>query len=197
MLRTLSYRALNLVHRQRARAAGAVVADSVLFIGRPRLSRAVDSTISIGSGCVFTSTSSATALGVNHEVILRTLLPGAVLAIGRDVGMSGGVICAAGRVEIGDGCLLGANVTIADTDFHELYSRKRRYAGFPAAQAEDAVTVGRNVFLGTGCIILKGVTIGDDCVVGAGAVVTRSIPAGSVCAGSPARVLSNWVEAAP
>lgn len=51
------------------------------------------------------------------------------------------------------------------------------------------VTIEDNVFLGTNCIILKGVTIGRDSIVGAGSVVTRSTPPRSVIAGNPAKVL--------
>ncbi|MFN3615058.1 MAG: sugar O-acetyltransferase [Rubrimonas sp.] len=50
------------------------------------------------------------------------------------------------------------------------------------------VTVGRNVWIGAGALILPGVTIGDDAVIGAGAVVTRDVPAGATAVGNPARV---------
>ena len=51
------------------------------------------------------------------------------------------------------------------------------------------ITIGDNVWLGGGAIVVGGVTIGDDTVVGAGSVVTRDLPAGVVAVGSPARVL--------
>ena len=51
------------------------------------------------------------------------------------------------------------------------------------------ITLGDNVWLGGGVIVLPGVTVGTDTVVGAGSVVTRDLPAGVVAVGSPARVV--------
>ena len=59
----------------------------------------------------------------------------------------------------------------------------------PALDVIAPITVGSNVFIGLGSIILPGVTIGDDVVIGAGSVVNKDIPARSVAAGVPARVL--------
>jgi maltose O-acetyltransferase len=49
------------------------------------------------------------------------------------------------------------------------------------------VTIGRNVWIGGGSIILPGVTIGDDATIGAGSVVTRNVAVGAPVVGSPAR----------
>lgn len=51
------------------------------------------------------------------------------------------------------------------------------------------ITIGNNVWIGGGAIVLPGVTIGDNSVVGAGSVVTKSIPACSVAAGNPCKVI--------
>ncbi|MGY1636693.1 DapH/DapD/GlmU-related protein [Geodermatophilus sp. SYSU D00742] len=50
-------------------------------------------------------------------------------------------------------------------------------------------TIGDDVWLGGGAIVLPGVTIGENTVVGAGAVVTRDLPADVVAVGNPARVV--------
>jgi maltose O-acetyltransferase len=88
-------------------------------------------------------------------------------------------------VRIGARALLGSEVTIYDSDFHDLNPDRRR-DGQPRM---GAVELGENVFIGDRVTILKGVTIGSDSVVGAGSVVTRSIPSGVIAAGNPARVL--------
>lgn len=57
-------------------------------------------------------------------------------------------------------------------------------------------TVGDNVLIGMGAILLNGARIGDDCIVGAGAVVTGKMdaPAGSMILGSPAKVVRPLTE---
>ena len=44
----------------------------------------------------------------------------------------------------------------------------------------------RNVWIGDGAIVCKGVTIGENSVIGA-AVVTKDIPANVIAAGNPAK----------
>ena len=58
----------------------------------------------------------------------------------------------------------------------------------------QAISVGDDVFVGYGTIIMPGTTIGSRVVVGAGSVVTRSIPDGSVVAGNPAKVIADYDE---
>ena len=54
------------------------------------------------------------------------------------------------------------------------------------------VTIGDEVFVGHGTIILPGVRIGSRVVVGAGSVVTKDIPDNSLAAGNPARVIGTY-----
>lgn len=65
---------------------------------------------------------------------------------------------------------------------------------FPDIDIIKPITVGNNVYIGYGAVILPGVTIGDNVVIGAYAVVTKDIPSGSVCVGIPARVIKNIGE---
>ncbi|MFV2054203.1 DapH/DapD/GlmU-related protein, partial [Aliiroseovarius sp. YM-037] len=63
----------------------------------------------------------------------------------------------------------------------------------PAKRAEGLeiahpVTIGANVWIGGGAIVLPGVSVGDGAIIGAGSVVTRNVPAGATVAGNPARV---------
>ena len=57
-------------------------------------------------------------------------------------------------------------------------------------------TIGDNVLIGMGAIILNGAKIGDNAVIGAGAVVKENadIPAGSLAVGVPAKVVRTLTE---
>jgi len=57
------------------------------------------------------------------------------------------------------------------------------------------ITIGNNVRLGGGIVVLPGVTISDNTVVGAGAVVARDQPAVVLAAGNPARIIRTLTEA--
>jgi len=174
---------------QLARIKGIKLGTNISFLGAPIVSIAPGSGISIGNYTVLCSKSEQTALGVNHPVVLRTLREGARLEIGQGVRMSGTTVCAARSVVIGDNTCLGANVTIADTDFHSLdHAVRSSDSDFDSAAVAN-IAIGADVFVGTGCYILKGVSIGEGAIIGAGSVVTGSIPAFAIAAGNPAKVL--------
>lgn len=168
-----------------------LIEQDVLVFGRPIVAAVPGSRIVLRRGVRLVSTSRRTPLGVNHPVVLRTLRPGATITVGAGTGLSGATVCAAAEVTIGAGCLLGANVTVVDTDFHPVHSADRATAPLPEPQPGERVVIGDNVFLGTGCIVLKGVTVGADCVIGAGAVVTTDCEPGTIVAGNPARVVGT------
>ncbi len=98
------------------------------------------------------------------------------------------------RIEIGDHTGLGPGVHIYAVT-HPTHPRERLSGGSACDQIAfwrsytAPVTIGRNVWLGGGVIVLPGVTIGDGTSVAAGSVVTKSLPANCLAAGSPARVI--------
>jgi phosphonate metabolism protein (transferase hexapeptide repeat family) len=49
------------------------------------------------------------------------------------------------------------------------------------------VTIGHDVWIGHGAIVLAGRSIGDGAVVAAGAIVTKDVPAYTIVGGNPAR----------
>lgn len=52
-------------------------------------------------------------------------------------------------------------------------------------------TIGNNVQLHAGCIIIGGVIIGDNAIIGAGAVVVKDVPQNGIAVGNPARILEG------
>jgi maltose O-acetyltransferase len=89
-------------------------------------------------------------------------------------------------ITIGDDVQMGPHVQLL-TPTHPTEPEPRRAKWEAAAP----ITIGNNVWLGGGVIVLPGVTIGDNTVVGAGAVVTRDLPADVVAVGNPARVVRS------
>jgi len=161
------------------------------FYGKPIISVHKNSDIKIGNRVVLCSTSKDTALGINHPVILRTLNKKASIIVGDDTGISGATICSASKITIGKGCLLGANVSIIDTDFHPIKSLERRYDNKNIQSLP--IEIGDNVFLGYNTVILKGVKIGKNSVIGANSVVVSNIPDNSIAVGNPAKVIKEII----
>ncbi|MEV7225682.1 sugar O-acetyltransferase [Polymorphospora sp. NPDC051019] len=95
-------------------------------------------------------------------------------------------------ITIGDDVQIGANVQLL-TPTHPIEPVLRRQKW----EAAKPITIGDNVWLGSGAIVLPGVTIGENTVVGAGAVVTRDLPANVVAVGNPARVVREIDPDAP
>jgi carbonic anhydrase/acetyltransferase-like protein (isoleucine patch superfamily) len=54
-------------------------------------------------------------------------------------------------------------------------------------------TIGDNVLIGMGAIVMNNVVIGENCIVGAGALITENkvIPPNSLVLGSPAKVVKS------
>jgi acetyltransferase-like isoleucine patch superfamily enzyme len=172
------------------RCLGVTISGQPNFVGTPLVTLVSGSKIEICHDALLISRSFATVLGVSRPVILRTLSADAFIYIGDNVGLSGTTICSVSSITIGSQSMLGADVLLADTDFHPVESRGRRNA--PLAQANSApVSIGCNVFIGARSIVLKGVSIGDNTVIAAGSVVSKSMPSNVVAAGNPCRVIKE------
>lgn len=157
------------------------------IFGLPIIQRYRGSQIMLGNNLSLRSTWGSNPLAPAHPVVLATRTAEAQIAIGDDVGITGGTICASLSVTIGDRVLVGSDVTIVDTDFHPLDMAARR--NFDQVGECAPVVIESDVFIGMKAIILKGVRIGRGSVIGAGSVVTRDVPPHSICAGNPASVV--------
>lgn len=90
------------------------------------------------------------------------------------------------RISIGEKCLIGSNVQILNSNFHDI-DPKNRFNSITIIQGD--VCIGDNVFIGNNVTVLKGVTIGCNSVIANGSVVVKSIPENSVAGGNPAKVV--------
>jgi len=95
------------------------------------------------------------------------------------------------KIKIGNNCGIGPGVHIY-TVFHPLKSSERlsRDSNFWKSQTLP-VTIGDNVWIGGGAIIMPGVVIGDNTTIGAGSVVTNNIPDNVLAYGNPCRVIKS------
>ena len=110
------------------------------------------------------------------------------IVIGDRVVMSRGVhLVAFAGIRIGTGTMIGEYASIRDANHRYREDRALRDADHDARP----VTIGNNVWIGRGAIVLAGVEIGDRAVVGANAVVTRNVAPNTVVAGVPARPISR------
>ena len=89
-------------------------------------------------------------------------------------------------ISIGDDVTISTNVTILTHDASTNVVKCGTKLG--------RVTIGNNVFVGTGTTILCNTTIGDNVIIGAGSVVTSNLPSGGVYAGIPVRYICSIEE---
>src|SRR5690625_707152 len=107
------------------------------------------------------------------------------ITIGKNVFINKGCSCQdRGGITIGDGALIGMNVTIASLN-HGLSpeTRDTTYA--------DPVHIGNHTWIGSSATILPGVTIDDNAVIAAGAVVTKDVPTNTIVVGVPAKAVKE------
>lgn len=110
------------------------------------------------------------------------------LNIGNHVGISSSSILCRHSISIGNYVTIGGNTLIIDTDSHSVNSEDRNSIEKDHKKAKwGPVNISNNVFIGTRCIILKGISIGENSIVAAGSVVTKSIPPNEIWGGNPAK----------
>jgi serine O-acetyltransferase len=78
------------------------------------------------------------------------------------------------NVNIGSNCTIRQGVTIG--------SKKRN---------DDVPTIGDNVEIGAGAIIIGSIKIGNNVIIGANALVINDVPANHIAVGVPARILQK------
>ena len=91
------------------------------------------------------------------------------------------------RVHIGHYSSLSARVAIVGSDHH--YDKPGVPVVFSGRPSSRITTIGLDVLIGHGAILLRGITIGNGAVVGAGAIVTKDVPPYAIVVGVPAKVL--------
>ncbi len=91
-------------------------------------------------------------------------------------------------VFIGNDTIIGSNVEIYDSDFHNTDPELRKK---PGAANSKRVEIGENVWIGSNVKILKGVQIGANSIIANNSIVTKNVPKNSIWGGVPAKFLKN------
>lgn len=133
--------------------------------------RKTDADILICEGaCVAGDVTLGKGVSVWYNAVLRG--DAGAITVGEDTNIQDGAILHE-RTQVGAGCTIGHSAIV------------------------HGCTVGDNVLIGMGAVVLNGAKIGDNCIVGAGALVTGKMdaPAGSMILGSPAKVVRALSEA--
>jgi acetyltransferase-like isoleucine patch superfamily enzyme len=172
----------------------------------------------IGELCRAAATRAASEIGrLRKEQKVRALLAG-LEGCGRRVSLSlPTIIVGADRVRVGDDTVIGPGAYISAVNSHVQIGKKVMLSPFVSIIAgnhntsvvgrfmrdveekrpedDEPVSIGDDVWLGTRCIILKGVDVGRGAIVAAGAVVTEDVPPYAVVAGVPARTVRMRFDA--
>jgi len=143
--------------------------------------------ISIGNNLKINSRFGSNLVGITNSAVFQCVDNGKI-TIGNNVGLSSVVLSARSEIVIGDNVKIGGNVRVFDHDYHSLDYEARRDSTRDGVETRTKpVHIGRDVFIGTNALILKGVSIGERCVIGAGSVVTCNIPPDEIWAGNPSQ----------
>lgn len=113
------------------------------------------------------------------------------LRIGRNTAINEycNIRASGGQVQIGADCLIAQFVSIIASNHGT--ARGTPMIRQPWDPTRSGVTIGNDVWLGTGVTVLPGATIGDGAVVAAGAVVRGDVPSHEIWGGVPARRIGH------
>ncbi len=142
----------------------------------------------IWRGVVIKAGRGSVRFGSNAEIKQGTIIEtyGGSISVGNNVSLNPySILYGHGGLAIGDNVRIAARVTIVP------FNHRFDDPNLPIKQQGETrlgVTIGNDVWIGTGAIVLDGVSIGSGCVIGAGAVVTKSTEPNGVYVGSPARL---------
>ncbi len=105
------------------------------------------------------------------------------------IGCFANIRAGGGLIEIGNHALLAQRVSLIASN-HQVRPNSI-HGQAPWDEEKTGVTIGSNVWLGAGAIVLPGVCIGDNSVIAAGSVVNKSVPPNEIWGGTPAKKIRD------
>ena len=88
-------------------------------------------------------------------------------------------------IRIGQNCLIASGSRFIDHNHGTEMGTPMKLQ----PEISQPIQVGSDVWIGTNCVVLKGVTIGDGAIVAAGSVVTKPVERYTIVGGIPARLI--------
>lgn len=137
--------------------------------------------VEVGSNCDFAGVNTIFMSGDNNSI-----------RIGDGVSTDGDVhfIMAEGTsISVGDDCMFAKHTNIRTSDQHSIFDSTGMRTNPPRN-----VQIGRHVWVGASCLIMKGAHIGDGAVVGIQSMVCKDVPPRSVVAGRPAKLIRKDIK---
>ncbi len=117
------------------------------------------------------------------------------VSIGDYSTLVGVIVSTNAAVRIGSYCFLAHEVVIADTFAATPWRASSGLAARDDIAGGTSVSLGDDVWIGAGAVLLRGARLGDGVIVGAGTVVDFEVPAYAVVAGNPARIVGTAQDA--
>lgn len=125
---------------------------------------------------------------VDENVLIEAMFHcsyGVNISLGTAVFINAGcVLLDSAEITLGDGTMLGSGVQLVTADHARAPASRRT-----GVERALPISVGEDVWIGAGAIVLPGVRIGAGAIIGAGAVIRHDVEACATVAGVPGRAL--------
>lgn len=125
---------------------------------------------------------------IRQYAIINTSGGRVSLGKGCELGPFSMIVTKTKDVRIGDHVRMGPHVSM--TASNRNYMRRDTLI-VDQGLREEGITIGNDVWIGTGTVITDGVNIGDGAVIASGAVVAKDVAPYSIVAGVPAKVIGE------
>jgi acetyltransferase-like isoleucine patch superfamily enzyme len=122
---------------------------------------------------------------IGYNIYFEILKAGKLI-IGDNVKLTQNILITSGsEIKIGDYSLFGENVSIRDGDHNSSIEKSITFQ----TSTYSPVHIGKDVWIGAGCLILKGSVIPDGVIIGANSVVLKNLQlvSNTIYAGSPVK----------
>lgn len=169
---------------------GVIIGKNLKVLGFPLVHLSKNSEVIIGDNCFIRSWVKYSDTGENTPTVIRTKKNG-IIRVGSNTGITSTLIFSESQITIGNNVKIGGGTRIFDTNFHSIDANIRNSKDDTKHVKSKPIIIEDNVFIGTGCIITKGVTIGENSIIAAGSVVVKSVPANQVWGGNPAKYIKE------